>query len=273
MKRALLLLLLAGCETILGLGETTFTGANDAPPMPDAPKPTDACATCGTFTSCHQLETQQPNAPSGVYNIDSGTGMFSAYCDQTGDGGGWTLAMKVDGRSQIFAYDRTIWEDATLLAPNASGFDHTEAKLETFNAIGFTELRIGMEYPIDSGTIRYLVVPLAGAKMTELFAPNQQKLTMLGRDAWKGLMGPTASLQPNCNLEGTNIYHAQMRVRLGIIANEQADCNTPDSRLGVGGDAAALCNIDPNRPAGNISCYGGDNGDVELAAFAWVFVR
>lgn len=272
MKHALLLLL-TGCESILGLGETKFTGGGDGPVMPDAPKPTDACATCGTFTSCHQLKSDQPTAPSGVYNINAGSGMFSAYCDQTGDGGGWTLAMKVDGRNQTFAYDKTIWEDASLLAPTSPGFDHTEAKLETFNIIGFTELRIGFEYPIDSGEIRYLIVPLAAAKMTELFAPNQQRLTMLGRDAWKGLIGPAASLQLNCNMEGANINLNQMRVRLGIIGNEQEDCATPDSRLGVGGDAFPLCNIEPNRSAGNTSCYGGDNGDVELAAFAWVFVR
>ncbi len=271
MKRAMLLLLFAGCESILGLDQTTFSGTSDAPPVPDAPKPTDACATCGTFRSCRQLQMQQPNAASGVYNIDSGTGPFSAYCDQTGDGGGWTLAMKVDGRSPTFAYDRTIWEDASLLAPNAPGLDHTEAKLETFNAIAFTELRIAMEYPIDSGTIRTLVVPLAGARMTELFAPNQQTLTTLGPAAWKGLVGPAASLQPNCNREGANFY-AQSRVRLGIVANEQADCDTPDSVLGVGVSTTGPC-PDPNPAAGNTACFGGDNGDVRLAAFAWVYVR
>ncbi len=273
MKRAMLLLFLAGCESILGLDETAFTGTPDAPTPPDAPRPTDdACATCGTFMSCRHLKMQQPNAASGVYNLDSGTGTFSAYCDQTGDGGGWTLAMKIDGRAQTFTYDRTIWEDASLLAPNAPGLDHNEAKLETFNAIAFTEVRIAMEYPIDSGTLRYLVVPVAGARMTELFAPNQQKLTTLGRTAWKDLVGPAASLQLNCNLEGANIYHAQARVRLGLIANEQPDCDTPDSLVGVGVSAAVPC-TGPNPAAGNTSCFEGDNGDVQLAAFAWVYVR
>ena len=269
--RWLVLLALAGCDSILGLGETKFTGG-DA--QVDAPKPTDACATCGTFTSCKALKMMQPSAPSGVYNIETGGTMFAAYCDQTGDDGGWTLALKVDGRTTTFNYDALIWESATLLGATMPGLDHTEAKLQTFNTISFTELRIGLEYPIDSGTIRYLVLPLAATNMSELFAGGTMHATTLGRDAWKGLVGTDASLQPNCNLEGANVYHELTRVRLGIIANEQEDCDSPDSRLGVGGAGLPVCDPVPDvQTAGNSSCYGGDNGDVELAAFAWVFVR
>ncbi|MDQ3334585.1 MAG: hypothetical protein M4D80_05460 [Myxococcota bacterium] len=269
----LLLLALAGCDSILGLGETKFVTA-DAQPQADAPKPTDACATCGTFTSCSALKMMQPAAPSGVYNIETGGTTFAAYCDQTGDGGGWTLALKVDGRLATFNYDALIWQSATLLGASMPGFDHNEAKLQTFNALAFTEIRIALEYPVDSGSIRHLVMPLAANNMSELFAGGVYRATTLGRDTWKGLVGAGASLQPNCNVEGANVYDAQTRVRLGIIGNEQADCLTPDSRIGVGGGSLPVCSGVPDvQTAGNSSCYGGDNGDVELAAFAWVFVR
>jgi hypothetical protein len=268
--RVVLLLTLAGCDSILGLGETKFTGDASI----DTPKSVDACQTCGTFASCQALKAMQPSAPSGVYNIEAGGTTFAAYCDQTGDGGGWTLAMKVDGRLSTFNYDAVLWTDAALHAPDKPGFDHEEAKLQTFNAIAFTELRVGLEYPIDSGVIRHIVVPLAGAHMRELFGGNTMHATQLGRDAWKGLVGAAASLQPFCNLEGANIYHAQTRVRLGIISNEQEDCGTPDSRIGVGGAGLPVCDPVPDvQTAGNSSCYGGDNGDVELAAFAWVYAR
>lgn len=269
--RALLVFALAGCDSILGLGETRFTGG-DA--MADAPLPTDACATCGTFASCKALKMEQPAAPSGVYSIETGGTTFAAYCDQTGDEGGWTLALKIDGRTSTFNYDALIWESATLLGAERPGLDHNEAKLQTFNAISFTEVRIGLEYPIDSGTIRYLVIPLAATNMSELFGGGTMHATQLGRDAWKGLVGADASLQPSCNLEGANVYHEQTRVRIGIISNEQEDCLTPDSRIGVGGGSLPVCVDVPDvQTAGNSSCYGGDNGDVELAAFAWVFVR
>ena len=271
MRSVLLLLALAGCDSILGLGETRFTGS-DA--RPDTPRSPDACATCGTFASCQALEAMQPSAPSGVYNIESGGTTFEAYCDQTGDGGGWTLALKVDGRMSTFNYDALLWTTATLFGADRAGFDHVEAKLQTFNTISFTELRIALEYPIDSGSIRSLVIPLAATNMSELFAGGAMHATQLGRDAWKGLVGADASLQPSCNLEGANIYHEQTRVRLGIISNEQEDCETPDSRIGVGGAGLPVCDPVPDvQTAGNSSCYGGDNGDVELAGFAWVYVR
>jgi hypothetical protein len=263
------LLLLAGCDSILGLGETKFTG--DAQ-MPDA-KPPDACTTCGTYASCEALKIQQPAAPSGVYNLSAGPGStpFAAYCDQTGDGGGWTLALKVDGRLQTFNYDNVIWEDDTLLGTTTPGFDHTEAKLETWNAFAISEVRLGIEYPIDSGDIRYIVLPLPAAKLADLFAPAQSRTTAAGRDTWKGMMGPTGSLQPNCNAEGTNQFSDVSRVRLGILGNNEEDCATPDSRIGVGGGGLAC--VEPTPTAGCSTCYGGDNGDVELPAFAWVFVR
>lgn len=272
MKRALVLVLLAGCDSILGLGGTKFTGGDAQ--MPDAPRQPDACATCGTFTSCKALKTMQPSAPSGVYNI----GTFSAYCDQTGDGGGWTLALKIDGRNQTFVYSDPIWESSTLLNESMPAFDHTEAKLDTFNKIAFTELRIGMEYPVESGTIHYLVVPVAANQLRDLFVGNVTLETTLGRDAWKGLMGPTGSLQPNCNREGINIFEptggTATSVRIGIISNEQEDCLSPDSRIGVGGGYTPVCDPVPDvQTAGNSSCYGSDNGDIEAAAFAWVFVR
>ena len=267
MRLALALLACAGCESILGLGETKYTGDAGR----DAPAP-DACsgAACQqAFASCRALQMMSPNAASGVYSINPGTGAFDAYCEQTGDGGGWTLALKVDGSAQTFTYDDPIWENTTLLAADAPGLDHTEAKLQTWNALAFTEMRLVFEYPIGSGDLHSLVLPLGAAKLADLF--QQSQTTNVGRDAWKSLLGASASLQTECNLEGTNIYDPNIRVRIGIISNNEADCLTPDSRIGVGGGGPSCTS--PSESAGDTACYTPDNGDVELAAFAWVFVR
>jgi hypothetical protein len=255
----------AGCDNLLGLGATRL-GADGATP--------DACvgAACeASFASCLALRVAFPDAPSGVYPIDAGTGVFQAYCEEATDGGGWTLALKVDGRQTTFAYDQTIWETPDLLATDAPDLDHREAKLETWNAIAFQDVRVVFEFPIDSGTVHALIVPLGAGKLADLFAAGQLHTTTLGRDAWKSLLGTTASLQPNCNLEGTNQASANTRVRLGIIANQEADCTSPDSRIGVGG-GGEVCGS-PTESAGNSACFSPDNGDVELPAFAWVFVR
>jgi hypothetical protein len=261
-KWAVLLLACTGCDALLGLGETEYA--------PDA----TACTPgqCMTFASCSALRAQFSSAPSGVYTLDAGTGEFQAYCEHAADGGGWTLAMKVDGRTTTFGYDQPIWTNETLHAPDAAALDHTQAKLATFNAIAFTEVRVGLEYPIDSGTVRWLVAPIAGARLRDAFA-GATAATTLGRAAWKGLAGDTSSLQLNCNAEGINVGNASSRVRIGIVSNNQADCSSPDSWIGIGGADNAQCTIAGDSTAGNTACLQPDNGDVGLAAFGYLMVR
>ena len=263
-----------GCGHLLGLDETTYSphdGGTDA--TPDASP--DACglACAAPFASCRALAAAYPLAASGVYTLDAGTGTFHAYCDLTGDGGGWTLALKADGSMTTFAYDASIWQDATILAPGSPDLDRVEAKLETFNAVPFTEMRVGLEAPIGSNTIQWLVLPIAASRLRDLFAAPTATPTALGRDAWKSLLGTSASLQPNCNLEGIDVSTAYQHVRIGIIANNELDCATPDSRLGIGANPVGQCGVGVPETTGNASCYGGDNGDVSIAAFGWIEVR
>lgn len=268
-----MMLACTGCEAVLGLGETSYApdaAAGDA--RSDAPVDACAAASCMTFASCRVLEQQFPTAPSGVYMLDAGTGSFRAYCELDADGGGWTLAMKVDGNNSTFRHDEAIWTDSTLLGTDTPDLDGNQAKLETFNAIAFTELRVGFEFPIGSATRRWLVLPIAGSRLRDLFA-GAESLTALGRDAWKGMLGPTASLQLECNREGINVGNSYARVRIGIIGNNEADCLTPDSRLGIGGADMAQCMFATPETAGNSACYLPDNGEIEQAAFGYVFVR
>ena len=105
---------------------------------------------------------------------------------------------------------------------------------------------------------------------------------MVGRAAWKSLLA-TPSLQPNCNAEGFNqapgTTAGTPRVRIGIIGNEQMDCLSPDSWLGIGGSGTVCGNVAvPANMATSVgdtaraSC-GADNGDVTTRAFGYVFVR
>jgi hypothetical protein len=220
--------------------------------------------------SCRDLGLSYPTAQSGVYTLDAGTGPFRAYCELEEDGGGWTLALKVNGVETTFAYDAGIWEDQALLSPGEPGLDRVEAKLETWNAVPFAELRLGLEHPIESGDVRWLVIPLAADSLHELFSSGEHRPTSVGREAWKGLL-EGSSLQLHCNREGSNNYHQQTRVRLGILGNQEDDCGSPDSRLGIGG-AGTICGS-PTPSVGNTACFEPDNGDVSFAAFGWLLVR
>ena len=198
---------------------------------------------CSLPTSCKQLKNGNPGAPSGVYDIDpDGAGpkpSFKAYCQMTFDGGGWILALKVDGSKTTFPYDNALWLNNTLYQPQFPDLDHNEAKLETWNSISFTDMLVGMENPIGNGVpnLKLLKVPLAKSSLFALFSPNVPVLSALGRAAWKTLVTGN-SLQLNCNQEGVNIFPngnaVFVRTRLGIASNQENDCGSPDSFIGLG---------------------------------------
>ena len=73
--------------------------------------------------------------------------------------------------------------------------------------------------------------------MYSLIADGQYRNTSLGRDTWKLLIGSDASLQENCNKEAFNADGGNGRdskARIGIISNNQRDCNSCHSRIGFG---------------------------------------
>ena len=56
------------------------------------------------------------------------------------------------------------------------------------------------------------------------------------RTRWLNLV-PGGTLQGNCNREGVNnVINAgtEAKVRIGILGNNENDCNTPDSAIGIG---------------------------------------
>ena len=62
----------------------------------------------------------------------------------TSDGGGWTLALKAEGSSNVFAYNAGLWTNNNTYS-NSVGFDTNQHKSAAFNRLGFTKIRIGMK--------------------------------------------------------------------------------------------------------------------------------
>jgi hypothetical protein len=106
----------------------------------------------------------------------------------------------------------------------------------------------------------------------DLMSPGNYVPTFAGRPEWLTLM-PGASLQDNCSREGFNVTNDGFgdwhNIRIGILGNNEDDCTSSDSRLGIGGTGTACGTLDA--ATGNfVGCSGADQN---VLAFGAVFVR
>ena len=127
------------------------------------------------------------------------------------------------------------------------------------------------------GQLRAFSFSYPASSLYHLIANGYYRQTHISRLRWKQLIRGS-SLQSNCNKQGFNVYFDRnlVRVRLGFAANEQNDCNSPDSFIGFGGDGVfAYCGTSqaPPNAAGNVGKCSSDNGDKNAKAMGYIFVR
>ena len=122
--------------------------------------------------------------------------------------------------------------------------------------------------------IRFIVINKTASSLYSIIVDGRYQATQLGRDMWKSLIGSQASLQHNCNKEGFNVksdkdHHA--KARIGILGNNEDNCEYTDSRIGFGGGG------EPNyyNTCGNeaVDEHGADNGDKSIKTMGFIFVQ
>lgn len=266
-----------GCAVGLGCGHTAVDDGNACggglcqggvcmvEKTPDVPK------------SCAWIPLGQPN---GVYWIDPDGGgpvqPFQAWCDlseagtasQSGPSGGWTLVLEVDGSSADAAWAAPLWTEATATAGASLWPSKENARHSGYATVPVTQLRVGM---VVGGVTRTLVLAAQGPNLRALLTgkPVATKADLL---QWQALL-PQGSLQSYCHSQGLAVVAGNgAKVRIGILGNNENDCASVDSWLGLGA-APVVCGQKGAPTAGNVACWNPDHGPANLAATAWVMVR
>ena len=166
-----------------------------------------------------------------------------------------------------------MWTDKKDYNPSAGKnlLDDQETKLPTYWSTPFTKICLAMKI---GHQVNSIVINKQANSLHSLIADGSYRSTSLGRDTWKKLISQQASLQRNCNKEGFNsrgLFPLNSRVRIGIISNNQNECNSPDSRIefGTGGNPYA------DNTCGNTawSWYQPDNGDKNIKAMGYILVQ
>ena len=125
--------------------------------------------------------------------------------------------------------------------------------------------------------IKFIVINQQANSLYSLIADGQYRYTSLGRDTWKSLIGSEASLQLNCNREGFNaksfkrfdLSKDQAKARIGILGNNENDCDQCDSRIGFGTGGV----YDNNNTCGNEAIYYSDNGNKHIKGIGYILVQ
>ena len=145
--------------------------------------------------------------------------------------------------------------------------DTHETKLPTYWNTPFNKICLGMKI---GQQFKSVVIHHQARSLYSLIADGKYRATSLGRNTWKKLIGSRASLQPNCNKEGFNtLCGGGSRARIGIVGNNENDCNSCDSRIGFGTAGFP----DDSNTCGNEATVGGDNGDQHIKAMGYILVQ
>ena len=126
---------------------------------------------------------------------------------------------------------------------------------------------------IGNQSVKFLVITKNGTSLYSLIADGHHRQTSLGREEWKTLIGPQASLQTNCNKEGFNAVgnnYQSSKARIGIIGNNENHCSSCDSRIGFGTGGYPVYK---RNTCGNEAKHGGDNGDKSIKTMGYILVE
>lgn len=167
-------------------------------------------ACLSTAVSCRAWHTAAPSAPSGVFLLDpdgpSGAGApFSAYCDMSSAGGGWTLTAAFSNRDALtWQPTGPAWTSTSTFGDATVVTGTTDAKGRAFSEVPGTEVLVTRQ----GGTIEVQSVASCFSSMTllTLFRRNSTSTgtcavscaTVTLAAPWSGQMYQDSTLRFRC---------------------------------------------------------------------------
>lgn len=107
-----------------------------------------------------------------------------------------------------------------------------------------------------------------------MIADEHFRATSPGRDTWRLLIGPNASLQAKCNKEGFNSQGSHSLPKPGsesLVTNKTTACLSSDSRIGFGTGG----HPDKTNSCGKIdeAKFNPDNGERRIETMGYILVQ
>ena len=137
-----------------------------------------------------------------------------------------------------FNYSSPYWANKKTYAAEdgLEGLNEKQTKLASYWNTPFNKICFGMKV---NGATKWMTLHYIANSLHSVIEDGTFKKTTVGKEAWKSLIDGS-SLQENCNEEGFNILWdhehgmSQMKIRIGLIANNDNNCNDCDSCIGFG---------------------------------------
>lgn len=135
---------------------------------------------------------------------------------------------------ETFEYNSPLWTNNETFNVEAGldGLTEVQTKLASYYATSFANICLGMK--VDYIT-KWIKLNYTGHSLYSVIADENYHATNLGSSQWMSLM-ENSKMQTYCNMEGFNMRFAgsNTHVRIGLVANNEIGCNSPDSVIGFG---------------------------------------
>ncbi|CAB3985910.1 Hypothetical predicted protein [Paramuricea clavata] len=236
------------------------------------------------LSSCKELLQRNRSLSNGVYQLRNTDSLkqYQVYCHMTelsGCGqGGWTLVMKVNGSKNDFSYRSAYWTNKETYAAEdgLEGLNEKQTKLASYWNTPFNKICLGMKV---NGVTKWIALNYTANSLHSVIEYGTFKGTTFGKEAWKSLIHGSF-LQENCNEEGFNIQGVykygrsqwNMNIRIGVVANNQHNCESCNSCIGFGISVNGCGNGVWSTTCGNMAiCYQLNSNNT--TAFGYILVQ